>query len=85
MNWVTMALSPGLKRLFYEADHLPPSSAEFKNVWGYTSSPHTYSWRDTWLSTRTNLPIHLQRLSSFRHLLGKCMKLSRGCHIVFNT
>jgi len=36
---VAGALIPGVKR---EADNLPPSSAEVKNVWRYT---HTYSWR----------------------------------------
>jgi hypothetical protein len=28
-----------LKRPSREADHLPPSSAKVKNVWGYTSTP----------------------------------------------
>ena len=30
---------PEAKRLGLEADHLPPSTAEFKNEWSYTSSP----------------------------------------------
>jgi len=29
---------PGVKRLGREADHLPPSSAEVKNVWSCTST-----------------------------------------------
>jgi hypothetical protein len=29
--WVPGALSPGVKRPVHEADHLPPTSAEFKN------------------------------------------------------
>jgi hypothetical protein len=32
------ALSPGVKRLGREADHIPPSTAEVKNVWSYTST-----------------------------------------------
>jgi hypothetical protein len=33
------ALSLGVKRLGREADHSPPSSAEVKNAWIYTSTP----------------------------------------------
>jgi hypothetical protein len=32
-------VSLGVKQLRYEADHLPPSSAEVKNAWSYTSTP----------------------------------------------
>jgi hypothetical protein len=30
---------PGVKRPGREADHSPPSSAEVKNIWSYTSTP----------------------------------------------
>jgi len=43
--WVPGALSFGVKRPGREANHLPPSSAEIKNVWIYTSIPHTPSER----------------------------------------
>jgi hypothetical protein len=33
------ALSPAVKRPGREADHSPPSSAEVKNAWMYTSIP----------------------------------------------
>jgi hypothetical protein len=33
------ALSPGVQRPGSEADHSPPSSAEVKNAWSYTSTP----------------------------------------------
>jgi hypothetical protein len=33
------AVSLGVKRPGYEADHSPPSSAEVKNAWSYTSTP----------------------------------------------
>jgi hypothetical protein len=36
---------PGVKRPGREADHSPPTSAEVKKTWIYTSSPHTPSWR----------------------------------------
>jgi len=33
------SLTPRVKRLWREGDHSPPSSAEFKNAWSYTSVP----------------------------------------------
>jgi hypothetical protein len=36
---VPAALSLGIKRPGREADHSPPSSAEVKNAWSYTSTP----------------------------------------------
>jgi hypothetical protein len=33
------SISSGLKLQGREADHSTPSSAEFKNVWSYTSTP----------------------------------------------
>jgi hypothetical protein len=35
----TGALSPGVKRQGREADHSPPTSAEMKKMWIYTSTP----------------------------------------------
>jgi hypothetical protein len=45
IKWVPGALSLGVKRPGREADHSPPSSAEVKNAWNYTSTPNTSSWR----------------------------------------
>jgi hypothetical protein len=39
IQWVPGALSLGVKRPGYEPDHTPPSSAEVKNEWSYTSTP----------------------------------------------
>jgi hypothetical protein len=39
IQWVPGALTLGVKRPGCEADNSPPSSAEFKNAWSYTSSP----------------------------------------------
>jgi hypothetical protein len=39
IQWVPGAFSLGVKRPGREADHSPPSSAEVKNVWRYTSTP----------------------------------------------
>jgi hypothetical protein len=38
-TWLSGALSLGVKRPEREADHRPPSSAEVKNAWSYTSTP----------------------------------------------
>jgi hypothetical protein len=38
IQWVPRALSLGVKRPGSEADHSPPSSAEVKNTWSYTST-----------------------------------------------
>jgi hypothetical protein len=45
------------KRPGREADHSPPSTAELKNVWSYTSILHTPSWRGAYLSIGTILPL----------------------------
>jgi hypothetical protein len=39
IRWVPGPLSLGVKRSGREADHSPPSSAEVKNAWSYTSTP----------------------------------------------
>jgi hypothetical protein len=39
IQWVPGALSLGVKRPRREADHSPPSSAEVKKPWSYTSTP----------------------------------------------
>jgi hypothetical protein len=38
-QWVPGTLSLGVKQPGREADHSPPSSAEVKNAWSYTSTP----------------------------------------------
>jgi hypothetical protein len=39
IQWVQGTLSLGVKRPEREADHSPPSRAEVKNAWSYTSTP----------------------------------------------
>jgi hypothetical protein len=39
IQWVFRAPSPGIKQQKREADHSPPTSAEVKNMWIYTSTP----------------------------------------------
>jgi len=50
-------LSHGVKRSGYEADHSSLSNAEVKNAWSCASTIPKSSWRDTWLSTETTLPL----------------------------
>jgi hypothetical protein len=38
IQWIPGALSLGEKRPGHEADRSPPSSAEVKNTWSYTST-----------------------------------------------
>jgi hypothetical protein len=38
-QWVLGAVSPGIERPGCEADNLPPTSAEVKNMWIYKSIP----------------------------------------------
>jgi hypothetical protein len=38
IQWVPGALSSGVKRSGREADHSPPTSAEIKKMWIYTST-----------------------------------------------
>jgi len=39
IQWISGALSLGVKRPGREADHSPSSSSEVKNAWSYTSTP----------------------------------------------
>jgi hypothetical protein len=41
----TRDFSLGVKWPECEADHSPPSSAEVRNAWSYTSTTNTSSWR----------------------------------------
>jgi hypothetical protein len=39
IQWAPGVLSQGVKRSRREADHSPPTSAEVKKIWIYTSTP----------------------------------------------
>jgi hypothetical protein len=55
IQWVLGTLSLGAKRPGREADPSPPSSAEVKNAWSYTSSP----------------PIHLHSVVQVKNAQGQ--------------
>jgi hypothetical protein len=42
IQWVLRTLSPWVKQSGREADHSPPTGAEVKNTWIYTSSPYVF-------------------------------------------
>jgi hypothetical protein len=57
IQYVPGALSVGIKRPGREADHSPPSSADVKNAWSYTSTPQ-YAFM-AWCSVKTQGQLHL--------------------------
>jgi hypothetical protein len=60
-----------------EADYLLPSSAEVKNTWIYTSTPHTPSWRGTQLKHRDNFTFTL-----YQNMYSKCSYAVSGNWII---
>jgi hypothetical protein len=64
IQWVPAALSLRIKRPGRETDHSPPSSAEIKNAWCYTSPlPNTPSWRGAQLKTPYTVQISARRIT----------------------
>jgi hypothetical protein len=57
IQWVPGTLSVGVKRPGHESDHSPPSSAEVKNAWSYTS-PTQYVFM-VWCLVKHNLACSL--------------------------
>jgi hypothetical protein len=59
IQWVPGALSLGVKRRGREADHSPPSSAEVKNAWSYTSTPQYVFMKWCLVKHRDNFTFYL--------------------------
>jgi hypothetical protein len=57
IQWVSGAISLGVKRPGGEADHSPPTSAKNKNAWSYTSTPQ-YAFM-AWCSIKAQGQIYL--------------------------
>jgi hypothetical protein len=53
----TVGSFPGVKRPQREADHSPPSSAEVKDAWSYTSTPQ-YVFM-AWCSVKAQIQLYL--------------------------
>jgi hypothetical protein len=58
---VTGALFSGVKQLGCEANHSPPSSANVKNLWSYTSTPPYVCIE--WCLGKHNRQLHLHPLT----------------------
>jgi hypothetical protein len=63
---VREALYRGVKRPGSETDHSPPSSAEIKNAWSYTSTPQ-YTFM-AWCSFKAQGQLYLYLLSCKSHV-----------------
>jgi hypothetical protein len=60
--------SLGVKRPGSEADHSPPSSAEVKKAWSYTSTPqYVFKHRDNFTFTLPYLTINQQNFFYIMH------------------
>jgi hypothetical protein len=73
----------GVKRPGCEADHSPPSSAEVKNAWSYTSTPQYVFMEWCLVKHRDNftLPyITLDTITAYRNLVGVSLSLSLSVH-----
>jgi hypothetical protein len=68
IQWVPGTLFLGVKRPDREVDHSPPSSAEVKNAWSYTSTP-LMLLRGVVLSKSTGTNLPLPYLTKFRSFL----------------
>jgi hypothetical protein len=66
----------GVKRPGREADHSPPSSAEVKNAWSYTSILQ-YAFMAWCLGTGTTLPLPLPLYYEYR---SKMKSMRRKCY-----
>jgi hypothetical protein len=55
IQWVLGAISLGVKWMGNETDHSPPSNAEVKKEWHYSSTPPDIFMACCFISTRDNL------------------------------
>jgi hypothetical protein len=78
IQWVPGALSLGVKRPGREADHSPPSSAESKNEWSYTSTPY-YASMEWCLKHRDNFTLLYLTLKS---MYISCINRHLFCSLV---
>jgi hypothetical protein len=62
-QWASGSLSPGIKLPGREADHSPPTSAEVKETWIYTSTPLQGQFTFTGCIWRNSLVSKLNTLS----------------------
>jgi hypothetical protein len=79
--------SLGLKRPVCEADHSPPSSAEVKNAWSYTSTPqHAFCcYKVKSLPPAWGFGVGLTTPHREKRLIAKCYTDSRNWQALVNT
>jgi hypothetical protein len=71
IQWVTGALSLGIKRPGREADHSPPSSAKVKNAWSYTSAPRYALMAWCSVKARGQLYLYLMERNNLDGISGR--------------
>jgi hypothetical protein len=85
ISWLQGTISLGVKRPVSAADHSPPSSAEVKNAWSYTSIPQYVIVVWCLVKHRDNFTFTLQVIGT-SHIIRKVLQsetwsLSGGvCH-----
>jgi hypothetical protein len=70
IQWVSETLSLGIKQPGQEANHSPPSSAEVKNAWSYTSTPQYVFIAWCLVKHRDNFTFYLYLHRDFTHRIG---------------
>jgi hypothetical protein len=68
IEWVPEAVSLGVKLSGREADHSPPSTAEVKNAWSYTSTPQ-YAFM-AWCSVKAQGQLYLLPFTGWRWVVS---------------
>jgi hypothetical protein len=80
IQWVQGVLSLGVKRPGREAGHSPPSSAEVKNEWSYTSTPQYVFMAWCLVKHRENLPFYLPSTCSSQSVnIRQQQNINRAC------
>jgi hypothetical protein len=64
IQWVPGTPFLGVKRPGHEADHSPPSSADVKNAWSYTSTPQYVFMSWYLVKHKDNFTLHYSRVQS---------------------
>jgi hypothetical protein len=89
IQWVPGAFSQGIKRPECEADHSPPSIAEVKNAWSYTSTPQYVfiascfvKHRDNFTFTQKQRVKQAHYMEIFKQLLGAVFRKSKVLNFV---
>jgi hypothetical protein len=79
IQWVPRALTPGIKRLAFEADHPSPCSANFESEWSYTSTAWCFIKQERYILMAWCKVKHRNSftfvMTSFSHMRATCCNL----------